>query len=811
MSVKHINTLIYESEMTKTKFFLFITLIFISSKLFSQVSISGQVVNQNNKPIEFVEVYLQNIDSTNTISELTTADGKFTIITEKGEYLLFLVQVGLTVYKQKINPNQDLNLGIIPITERPEQLNEVVVTSKKRLIERKIDRLVFNVANSTAVTGGNALDALKITPRIKVQNDQISMIGKGGMMVMVNDRIIQLSGDDLANYLKTLNAEDLKLIEVITNPPAKYSAEGNSGIINIVTKNSKSEAWNASIRSVYQQATYAMGNTGGSFNMQKGKFDLSSNISYANGSNAPVETSQIFYPNSTWNTANNRRDYTNSVSARLGLTYKINEKIKTGFNFNHLNNKPLSLDDEASKIYSGSNNQLDSIIATKASNEFEIKLTSLNYFVLFEIDSIGKKLTLDIDYFDYNNTINRLFNTQSFFSNTAPKPKPIVEARNYGEQNIQNYSLNIDMEHPTSWINLNYGLRLSRTSTRNIFDFFSIENNTEINDLTQSNEFDYQENIQAAYFSGQKSFSEEWEAKLGLRYEWTQTKGLTKTLNQINTNNYQKLFPTFYLAYTPNDKHSFNLNYGKRIQRPIYEYLNPFRYVSNPYSFSEGNPFLKPAFTDNIEFEYSFKDNLITNIYYSYTDDNFEQVTILDETTNIRQIIPQNFIINRMFGINQTFIYKPIDGWDINFSANVYYSSADSKIPQTLPFLSGWNGQFGISNDFILNESKTLLASVNYNFTTRGVYNLYTNSIANQLNTSLKWLLLDNKMTVSLYLNDVLSSNRPTYNAFSNNIEFSFRNYYDVRFFRLGVVYNWGKTNKTNQNTNKNQEEHDRL
>jgi outer membrane receptor protein involved in Fe transport len=779
-----------------------------SSVSFSQINVLGKVVNHENNPIDLAEVILINKDSIAQKSELTNAKGEFVLAIAKGNYLLQIRKFGRELYSSKINLTQELDLGNIKIKQKNEILSEVVVQGKKKLIERKIDRLVFNVANSTAVTGGNALDVLKITPRIKVQNDQISMIGKGGMMVMVNDRIIKLSGDDLANYLKTLNAEDLKLIEVITNPPAKYSAEGNSGIINIVTKNSKSEAWNASIRSVYQQATYAMGNTGGSFNMQKGKFDLTSNISYANGSNAPVETSQILYPNLTWNSANNRRDYTNSLSARLGLTYKINEKIKTGFNFNHLNNKPLSLDDAASKIY---NNQLDSIIATKARNEYEIKLTSLNYYVLYEIDSIGKKLTLDVDYFDYYDTTNRLFNTQSFFSNATPKPNAFVEARNFGEQNIKNYSFNLNMEHPTRWSDFNYGMRLSRTTTRNIFDFFSIENNTEIKDLTQSNEFDYQENIQAAYFSGKKRFNDKWEAKLGLRYEWTQTEGFTKTLNQINTNNYQKLFPTFYLAYTPNGKHSFNLNYGKRIQRPTYEYLNPFRYVSNPYSFSEGNPFLKPAFTDNLEIEYSFKDYLITNVYYSYTDDNFQQVTILDETTNIRQIIPQNFIINRLFGINQTIIYKPIDGWDINVSANVYYSSTDSKIPQTLPFLNGWNGQFSMSNDFVLNENKTLLASLNYNFKTRGVSNLYTNSFANQLNTSIKWLLLDKKMTVSLYLNDILSSNRTTYNTFSNNIEFSFRNYYDVRFFRLGLIYNWGNKIKANQNGNKNQEEQDRL
>ena len=121
------------------------------------------------------------------------------------------------------------------------------------MIERKVDRLVFNVENSVAATGGNGLDALKLTPRIKVQNDEISMIGKGSVAVLINDRIVPMSGTDLATYLKSLNAEDIKSIEVISNPPAKYSAEGNSGLVNIVFKKSKNDAWNASLRSIYQQ------------------------------------------------------------------------------------------------------------------------------------------------------------------------------------------------------------------------------------------------------------------------------------------------------------------------------------------------------------------------------------------------------------------------------------------------------------------------------------------------------------------------------------------------------------------------------
>ena len=219
--------------MTKRHLLSLLLIILFQNQVFSQIKISGQIKNEKNNPVEFIEIQLQNKDSIIFKSELTNAEGKFILETEKGEYSLLVRQLGGIYHKQKINVNQDTYIGIINITEKEQQLQEVVITSKKKLIEKKVDRLVFNVENSISASGGDAIDALKLTPRVKVQNEQISMIGKSGMLIMIDDRIIQLSGDDLINYLKTLKSDDIKSIEVITNPPAKYNAEGNSGILNI--------------------------------------------------------------------------------------------------------------------------------------------------------------------------------------------------------------------------------------------------------------------------------------------------------------------------------------------------------------------------------------------------------------------------------------------------------------------------------------------------------------------------------------------------------------------------------------------------
>lgn len=292
-----------------------------------------------------------------------------------------------------------------------KQIQVVELLAKKKLIEREVDRLVFNVEQAVAIQGGNALDALKNTPRVKVENDAVSIIGKGNLMIMVNDKILRLYGADLSEYLKTINIEEIKKIEVITNPPSKYNAEGNSGIINVVTKKSKNNSWNASLRSTFTQATHTAGNIGGGYNMKKGKLEFSSFLSYNNGSNAPIENDHIYYVNSTWETINNRRDYTNNLSARVSVGYQINAKLKTGFNFDFTRARPLIKEDIHTAVSEETNRSGNFDIKTIGRSQKKLLFKSLNYYATYDIDSSGKKMALDIDVFGYENHNNRKFQT----------------------------------------------------------------------------------------------------------------------------------------------------------------------------------------------------------------------------------------------------------------------------------------------------------------------------------------------------------------------------------------------------------------
>lgn len=786
---------------------LFMVLLLITTTVFSQpYTVKGIVINSKKATIEFAVLSL--FQEENLLNETVTDSlGFFEIqIENSGIYTLFLEYVGAERIQKKLNITQNLDLGIIEISEGTE-LESIVIEARRKQIEKKVDRIVFNVESSIQSSGNDALELLKITPRVKVENDAVSMIGKSSMMLMIDDRIVQLSGTDLTIFLQTLRSDDIQSIEVITNPPAKYSAEGNSGIINIVTKNNKVEVWNGSVQSSYRQTTYPSGGLGGNFNYKKDRFTFTFHTNNFIGSTAPVNSSIIEYPSMTWKENNQRRDSYNSFAGGLGIDYKISDKVSMGFNYRYTRNEIDLRSDLINSLINTTSQITDSLIITPGTQNIDTDLHTFNYHFIYKIDSLNRKLSFDFDYFNYDSHSSRTFNSTTYLPSNMNNPISFFAANNIGNQKIDNYSFNLDIEHPIKWVNLNYGVRFSGIETNSGFEYYNLTNGFPEFDTSQSNQFIYKENTQATYLSAQKEWSDQWETKIGLRLENTQTRGNSITLNEKHNVNYTKLFPTAYVSYVPDDAHSFSLSYSRRINRPGYSLLNPFRWIASAYSSEVGNPYLQPAFTDNLELEYMFKENFISSVYFSHTADDFEQLTIVNPETKIQETIPQNFIISKTFGLNQTVVFKPLSWWNINLNGTVYYSSTDSKVPVTLQYLKGWNGEFSINNDFTLNHSKTLFFNIRYSYVTKGVDNLDYNSSFNQLNASFKGMFFDKKLIVSLYGNDVLSSSRITWTGYSNGIKTVYRNYYDNRFLRLSLTYNFGRSFQKENRKSRNTEE----
>ena len=525
-----------------------------------------------------------------------------------------------------------------------KQIQEVEIVAKKKLIERKVDRLVFNVENSISATGGDALDALKITPGIRVQNNQVSMIGKSGMAVMVDDKLIQLSGDDLVNYLKTIPSDNIKNIEVITTPPAKYDAQGNSGIINIKLKRAKHNSWNSSIRSTYTQTTYPAGSLGGSFNYNKNKISIESDLGYTNGSISPTYNTTFFFPNQVWQEVNTNRNYYNLVRGKLGINYKFSEKFNIGIQYMGSNNRKKNKENDFSTITNNTNNAIDSLIISRAENKIKNNFNTLDVYSIYKLDTIGRKISINLNYLSFKDSQDRVFNSNNLLSDNMIIPNSYYSANNISGQDIFNYSAKADVDFPTKFIDLTFGGKVSFTKNSTDLSLYNLTTGGQIFDPAQSNKFVYKENTEALYISGSRKLGEKWETQLGLRFETTQAQGNSVTLNTTNKNNYSKLFPTFYLSYTPNENNNFSFNYGKRLDRPNFEDLNPFRIYNNKYQYSEGNPFLQPSYSHNLEFNYAYKNNWNSKLYYSKITDGTGGIILINPSDNLQANVILNYL-----------------------------------------------------------------------------------------------------------------------------------------------------------------------
>lgn len=797
MIADKLNSKIKNRVKNKSKYFILILFLLFTYIGNAQISLSGKVITSENKPLELAEVVLLTKDSVAIKSELTDGNGYFNLKANPGKYKIQIRQIGKSLFYKEIEAVRNTDLGDIIVVLNENVLKEITVVARKKLIERKVDRLVFNVENSISAAGGDALDALKITPSIRVQNDKISLIGKSSLAVMIDDKLIQLSGDDLINFLKTISSDNIKNIEVITTPPAKYSAEGNSGLININLKKAKANSWNTSINSAYKQNTYSTGNIGGTLNYQKNKISLVVNSNYLNGAMKGIENRKIFFPTQLWESENTGKYYSNLFSNRLGIEYQLTKKLNTGVQFIGSFSKP-NIDDLNNTYLTDKNTDKNIARIQTFGNSLRERISnSINWHTNLLLDTSGKNLSLDFDYLNYKSDNNRYFTSITTNSIQPEIPNSYISANNLTVQKIENYSAQINVAYPMKWARFNYGSKLSYSITNNNIDYFDTTTGITIFDPTKSNLFLYKEKTQAFYFSANKKLlKNKLEIQIGLRSENTQTEGNSITLNQTTKNNINKIFPTTYLSYNPNENNSISINYSKRITRPNFNSLNPFKWYTTPYTYSEGNPDLKPTYTHNLELNYSYKDYLSTSLFFTKEFDNSGQVVLLSDN-DYKQIVTRlNYFDNYNIGLQQVYVLKKYTWLESQSSVSLYFQHSDSKIfPITPKSNEGLGASITSSNTFTLNKEKTILSSFEFqhNFANQSsdlVYNYPTT----QLNLSLRLLFLKKSIQVNIIGNNILkaldynnSSNR--YNNLTIN-----KGYYDTRYIRFSIAYKFGNS-----------------
>ena len=741
-----------------------------------------------NHSIEFANVIIE--DQNNTIVEgtITNMQGVFELRAKEGDCTLTISFLGYEDWNKEISVDQNIDLGIITLDESENDLGEVVVIAEKPIIERKVDRLVFNVENSISASGGDALDALRITPRVIVQYNQIAMIGKSEMKIMVDDRMIQLSGEDLTNFLQSIPSDNIKSIEVITNPPAKYDAEGNSGIINIKLKRAKKDSWNLALSSFYNQYVYPLGKITGRFTYQKNKLSFYSDIGYANGSVKRTVKDEIFYTDRDWELNSNKRIFRNPLTGKILIDYGITNHWTMGLQYHTSIRYPYSKEEHGRKITNHATGQIDSSTNTVRDDDYR-GLNNLNLYSRIKFDTLGRKMDIDLTYLNYRSDDNRNFNDETLTE---------------GSRKIKNYVATVDIEHPFEWMDLKYGFKISSINTINDLKTSDISLGFSEIDKKKSDFFEFNEKIQAVYLSGDKKINNQWEIKAGLRVENAQTEGYSQTIDENHKNNYTQLFPTLYLLYNLNDHHSLSFDYGRRIKRPSYHSLNPFKFYISEFAYNEGNPYLKPQFSNTFELQYGYKGKLYTSLSFTNETQGIGEIPIVNPDANVIEyhFTYLNYFTFNSIGISQSYRFKPVKWWEAYNSIDINYleSIFDDEIQlfndevqlDQLENTRGLGWYFSSNNSFSLNQSKTIKGELNFWYQGPANDLIYKLDSRYSLDIGLRFSILkDKNFQLNIVAHDIFKSNKIRYETFTNHIR-QIYSYNDRQEIRVTASYSFG-------------------
>jgi iron complex outermembrane recepter protein len=676
--------------------------------------------------------------------------------------------------------------------------NEVVVTSKKQMIEVKAGKMIVNVDASPSNTGATVLDVLEKSPGISIDKDgNISLKGKQGIMVMIDKRPTYLSAQDLTNMLRSMPAGQLEQIEIISQPGSSYDAAGNSGIINLKMKKNKIKGSNGTVSVGLTQGFYLRNNQGITYNYKNKKVNIFTNFSHDYNKRTQVlSLNRLFVDPVTkapltrfFQDADQIRD-NDYTYAKFGLDYQLDSNNIVGFvaeaghikgNENWINN---------SDIFNSNNEVLKKSINTQASNTNN-KNISLNLNWRKTISKTAALFT-DIDIITYDNVRAQKLNT-AFYNNTG-QPTGLTDAQK-GDlpSNINIYLAKVDYEKTfAKGQKLEAGVKSSFVNTKNNAGYFLMQNNEWVTDKLRTNNFAYNENINAAYVSYNFTKGKKWEFNTGMRTEQTNSKGFQKINDSSFTKNYINVFPTIFASYKISEKQNLSFSFGRRVQRPDYVDLNPFRFYLDQYTYQLGNVFLQPHFAYNTEVNYSMLGGALNHsIAYSFTNkaitDLLEQNELTNETYQTKKNIATKKNINYTISFN-----APIAKW---FTTSIYgavnYGTINGNINSTNEKISISNYMFNINNQFKI--SKTIKAEFGGFYRGKGNEDLILINPMVAANAGVSKTVLKGMGTIKLSARDIFNSQNVTASIKYGTVDTRIKQWNDRQTIGLSFSYRFSK------------------
>lgn len=801
------------------KVLLVLNILLLSHFQYSQNFIKGVVVDSTNHELAFVNIALVSVnDSVTKKGTISNENGQFELLNIKqGNYHLEFFSVGYNKFVSEeiaIDSTSSIILEKIIMLNQGINLNEVSVTSMKKTIEFKNGMTVMNVENSIMASGNTALDVLKRIPGVTVDNkNNISISGKQGVRVMLDGRMQQLSMEQVISILSAMSSDQLSKIEVMKNPPVKYDSQGNAGIINIVTKKVKTKGYSGSINynpgmgQRFGNSMYA------ALNFKSNKLTIYSNINpmYKTFYDRYDFHKNVLYKGNTtiFDQTGEHENLRKYISGKFGLDYSITKKTTVGLVISSTINDTHPIERGDVSINGFNDMGFDQY---QFVNDEKALWTSpgCNLNIEHKFDTMGTVLSLAADYMGFNNSSDRR-SESVFLSSPNANIIPSLAYKTTNQSHVEIFTQKIDFQKnlSTSWF-LETGAKTTFVNNNTDFVFQKRDPLTHEyhTDTAFTNIYLYKETLIAGYINFRKQLKK-GSLSVGVRAENTEITGKNTTSGFTLTKSYLNFFPNLSFDYQLSEKHLIQFNYNRRLDRPNYSQLNPFKRFEDQYVSTVGNPYLNPQYSDNFDMVYVFNQWATNSIGYAHitnilTDMNYQ----IDSTKQTIQM-PVNLNQNNYYYYN-LFLHREIKKWwSAEISLNVFYSNFKSQVGSATLNTNAVSCNLYFNNDFILPKNFKIQLTAHYN--APNTYAAYYNKANGSCDLGIKKALYKGRFNIMFQFLDMFYTDY-------TRVEYKFDNQYnyyrvkdDTRRFRLTLNYKFGKMNIRMIEKNSNQQETGRL
>lgn len=682
-------------------------------------------------------------------------------------------------------------------TVKVKQLKEVSIQAKKPFVEHRADKTILNVENSISAAGSTALEVLERAPGVTIdrQNEQIKLNNKSGITILIDGKTSFLSGADITTLLSNMSSEQIASIELITNPSSKYDASGNAGIINIKLKRNKAFGTNGNLSLNTGQGI--MPNAPSDLYRAGLQLSLNHRVNKWNVYGTGAFNRKVNYNNinvlrntvtSSLSSAFNQNFERNTLGfaymGKIGADYYASEKTIIGLMVdanaivNDLSNYSKTFINE---VRSTTNSNI--AVNQQAFSKSPIGNLTANFNIRHDFKKEGSSITFDADYSGFSNKKDENFDAQ--YLNNAQVLERTTTLRNTTNAKINVFGIKTDYVYPISkTLRVETGVKSSYVTTDN--DFIS-------SDLIKSNNFIYKENINALYASLSNDWKK-WQVQLGLRAEHTHSNGNSITAKKEVDRNYLSLFPTLFINQSVAKDHNIRYSYSRRVDRPNYQQLNPFVFYMDPFALDEGNPYLKPQFTNNFEMGYSFRESSLS-FNYSDTKDMITQISQQNDSTRIVNVIRKNLGRAQNYSAN---VYVPIEiakFWKMQNNVSVYYNKFDDSNLEGAAFTAN-KVAFNLNSNQSFTLPKDFALELGFWLNSPRVSGVEETTITQYaINANVQKSMMNKKLKFRFGMDDIFLTNRWEGKLQYQNVNLRVVNHYLSRRASFSINYNFGNQN----------------